>query len=69
MVCMEKQPSASKIDQMNHKGAQNELNAPLWRGERGAVGGGLEAKVTIPLLIKLTTSISLTFLMNFLTFL
>ena len=29
MVCKRKKPTTSKIDQMNHEGAQNELNAPL----------------------------------------
>ena len=38
MVCMRKKPTTSKNDQMNHEGAQNELNAPLCQGARGAPG-------------------------------
>ena len=38
MVCMRKKHTTSKNDQMNHEGAQNELNAPLCQGARGALG-------------------------------
>ena len=35
---MQKNPAPYQIAQMNHEGAQNELNAPLWGG--GYVGQG-----------------------------